>query len=309
MGIRCEPCASPAERGEGVIRCDGRVGCTTLLCARLPAIALLAALSACGLPSTSREIRKDSLAVLGKSEEGMEEFYRLAMASTVSLLCVETELSLSTSDGKTFLIVAADSSSSFRECMSALITEDGYMLSASHCISDKRTVFAVILDHDSGHIYPVRTVWAGDWANLKDDLALLKVEVEHAEAFRWASGGEFAPGSPVAVLGGCTSDPLDPTLAAGRMVREGVPESEGEPTFVVSFKAPIGPGDSGGPLLTADGRLVGIFTVVEVPILGGTAFAVRPDLDWLADVIRQDREAHPRSVPPVPAADADGPRG
>ncbi len=186
------------------------------------------------------------------------------------------------------------------------VTEDGYFLTARHCLGDG--VPAVFLRAPGGRRLeksPARVVWiSGEEA----DLALLHTGHRPAEPFAIGTPAALAAGDRLGAsgwsgLGG--GGGLFDGIAAGRVrsvTREGGGDGDGPVWWRVVHDAPIQPGDSGGPLLDREGRLVGIHSGGRVgalaiyerkpegaPLRGFEAMSHLPEPGWLARVIADDR--------------------
>jgi S1-C subfamily serine protease len=168
-----------------------------------------------------------------------------------------------------------------------VISSDGYMLTAGHCLVGQ----AYFARYSSA-----RVVWRptqpGD-----PDLAILKVDAAtNASFFEWApdrvncvgksviSGGEHF-GSPSAgtllMIGNTDTKPS--ITATGRML-----------FWCLAHSSPLTYGDSGGPLLTTDGHLLGV-NVGTKWVQEDHRFislAICPDPEWLQGIISADRATH-----------------
>ncbi len=139
-----------------------------------------------------------------------------------------------------------------------LISSGGLVLTCYHLIAgaDPSTGITVQFDYDS----PRAAIVVG--ANESDDLALLRVSTAGLTGVRPLPLGDSASvkgGDPTLAL----ADPfgLARTLASG-IVSALQPEIVGQDGFavdnVIETDAPSLPGDSGGPLLDAAGRVIGV---------------------------------------------------
>jgi S1-C subfamily serine protease len=201
------------------------------------------------------------------------------------------------------------------------IDRRGYFLTAAHCVG--KDVVRLVVGRDAYHttVVPARVVWRGDLTQGGPDLALLRTAWPIAHAFEWAPA--VTVGQPVLVCGPDYEEGVERTFQldclAGRVkttgrkcgTRDGKdggapggggaasarpPPTEGEWGEVEEFRhdAPVHHGDSGGPVVGLDGRLIGInFATVRLVFLPSIAMRVgvnasRPDLGWLASLIEAD---------------------
>jgi S1-C subfamily serine protease len=170
----------------------------------------------------------------------------------------------------------------------AAISTDGYFLTAAHCIR-REPVFLVIADPDGPRALPARVVWqpSGD-AGAEYDLALLKVEAELPAMFVWAPDTEVAAGDPV-VSSGANGE------AGGKLLRfivnDASPTLAYPQTVTLFHDLPLTHGDSGGPLCTLGGKLIGVEILVRGVYLGPReGVALRPDQKWMMKIVEEDRQ-------------------
>ncbi len=187
------------------------------------------------------------------------------------------------------------------------IDSRGYFLTAAHVV---RNVSVTILFGEGSSFapYTARIVWLGDNAPGQPDLALMHIDVSVCETFAWSQGAQV--GDTVFAVGpnlrsaklnwkGYTKNFSD-GLLAGKLLA--VPASATAPfqTVILDDDLPLHPGDSGGPLMDAQGRLLGINITVQNDYsrskLGEpkkfTGHAIRPDPAWLQQLIEEDFIAH-----------------
>jgi S1-C subfamily serine protease len=169
------------------------------------------------------------------------------------------------------------------------ISGDGYFLTADHVLErvEGRNVFVLFAGSGGWVSAAARIVWRSPRA----DLALLHVAVPTPRHYRWTTPGRWLPAGTGVMHGG---------IATGMSSDSGRLESAIPPEHFLGgyrrFKIdiPLQPGDSGGPVVDADGDLVGINSAVEFLVPMETAFFIdseanRPHLGSLASVISADR--------------------
>lgn len=175
----------------------------------------------------------------------------------------------------------------------AAIAPDGYLLTAAHCVGAE-PVYVGISAAGGYRLLRARVVWKGDQQE-HFDLALLKVEATLDAAFEWAPASEIVEGTELLSAGyGASPAPLFVfACAAGRAL--GPPSTPIDapgmpPVATLSHDVPITHGDSGGPLATRDGRLVGINVRGSHVYLGRRDNdALCPDPGWIEALIARDR--------------------
>ena len=177
--------------------------------------------------------------------------------------------------------------------LATAVADDGYFVTAAHCADGKLTILFTA-DHD---------LWAGTPRVVvrgvpgRTDLAVLRIDHRLPFDVPCDTGADITVGAPVIGVGAGLEDvPPRQTECLGGHVTAVGPWSTGAVVVRrVDTDLPARPGDSGGGVLTLDGRLIAI-------IVGGNAAsrrcdAIRPDPAWLADVIARDRRAHPAGDP------------
>lgn len=181
----------------------------------------------------------------------------------------------------------------------AAITDDGYFVTAAHCLpTDSDEPFLLVIESgalpqafrgrvvhscwDREHGFPGR-----DFA----DFAIIHAEGAAPACFTWAAAESLEPGSPVLAIGISKGNE---SAAGGEFIRcvtsdEGrrrAPELE-----KFAFNAPTTSGDSGGPVMLADGTLVGVTCEVHLALdpHDWRSEGVRADPSWVAAIIARDR--------------------
>ena len=176
------------------------------------------------------------------------------------------------------------------------IDRRGYFLTAAHC-AQKGPFLLVFFDKGQAQARPARVVWRGDESKKQPDLALLQVPFPLQNVFEWTptlTNGESIVATGINVssgrfdMGQCMAGKILSLDAGSEIVL---------PHYIcISHDAPLHPGDSGGPLASTDGRLVGIDTDAVIGRPRWLSFSVetlssdaeRPDLEWLRQLIEQD---------------------
>ncbi len=150
-----------------------------------------------------------------------------------------------------------------------IVSEDGLVLTARHVVTGATAIAVQIGDEE----------WPGELVatDRGADLALVRIVAPALRfaAVRWADESRVRVGETVFALG----NPFGVGLSVSRGVlsareRRGV--VPGNTALLLQTDAAVNPGSSGGPLVTLDGRVIGLITAILTRTGGhqGVAFAV-----------------------------------
>ena len=131
-----------------------------------------------------------------------------------------------------------------------IVNSDGYVLTNQHVVGQAQSISVKLR---SGEKLPAKAVKSGG----ERDLCLLKVERQHLPAMQFASSGKLKQGADVAAVGAPLG--LENTLTKG-VVSSTSREIEGK--AYLQIDAALNPGNSGGPVINADGQVIGVATKV-----------------------------------------------
>ena len=143
------------------------------------------------------------------------------------------------------------------------VTQDGWIMTNRHVVDDETATYSVLTN--DGQSYDA-TVAAKDPAN---DIALLKIEIDNAPYLRFADSDSLKLGQNVIAIGN-TLGQYQNTVTRGIISGIGRSISAGgggvveQLDGVIQTDAAINRGNSGGPLLSMTGFVVGINTAVDV---------------------------------------------
>lgn len=174
------------------------------------------------------------------------------------------------------------------------IAPDGYFLTADHVLaqSSGRQVFVVYRNGGDVRSARARIVWR----SASGDLALLQANIATPYFYPWSPPEGWLPvGTPLIHAGIATGTRTQP----GKLSTDLPPETPFTSTRKFKIDMPLQPGDSGGPVITAKGELVGINSAVEFLVPMETAFFIdsecnRPNVRTLEALIERDRRNHPQ---------------
>ncbi len=149
-----------------------------------------------------------------------------------------------------------------------LIDSNGTIVTNNHVVNGAKTVSITM---DDGTVLPARVI-GHDKAS---DLAVLKVKANHPLPFiNLGDSNAAQPGAWVIAVGNPFG--LGGTVTAGIVSARGRDIGEGSYDSFIQTDAAINQGNSGGPLFTQDGRVVGINSSIISPSGGsiGIGFAI-----------------------------------
>jgi S1-C subfamily serine protease len=144
-------------------------------------------------------------------------------------------------------------------------------------------------------------------ANPAEDLAILKVEISGLPAIEWANSRGVRPGQVVYAIGSPLGDfPNSVSIGIISGLNRALEIDDFVIDGLIQTDAAINRGSSGGPLITPDGKVIGINTFIireseERGIAEGIAFAIPAEtaknllIPWIA--------AHTGESVPIPASE------
>ena len=140
-----------------------------------------------------------------------------------------------------------------------IISPDGYVLTCAHVVTGVHEATIWV----AGVRYPCRVLNS----NTNLDLALLKVDGDHPpfHPLRLESGKDYSLGENVYIMG----FPLADVLGTSPRLNNGLISAKvgmNDDTNFVQISAPVQPGNSGGPLMNANGQVIGVVSSTLSPI-------------------------------------------
>ena len=144
-----------------------------------------------------------------------------------------------------------------------IVSENGYVLTSNHVVSDTTADYTVILDPK--HKYPAKVLSR----NPINDTAVLKIEGNNFPYLEMADSGKIELGEDVVAVGNALGEFTD-TLSAGivsglsRFITAfgGIDNQMQNLRGLIQTDAAINPGNSGGPLINMECQVIGINTAM-----------------------------------------------
>ena len=149
-----------------------------------------------------------------------------------------------------------------------LIDPDGTIVTNNHVVKNAKSVSVTL---DDGSTVPARVIGRDS----RSDLAVIRIKANHKLPFiNLGDSDEAQVGSWVVAVGNPFG--LGGTVTAGIVSARGRNIGEGPYDSFIQIDAPINMGNSGGPLFTQDGKVVGVNTAIFSPSGGsvGIGFAI-----------------------------------
>jgi S1-C subfamily serine protease len=185
------------------------------------------------------------------------------------------------------------------------IATDGYFLTSAHC-ADSTILSLVYWDGQAAKVATPRIVARLSDSDKLMEFVLLHVDAVLPQAFEWATESEIQRGNQVIAVGSTSISwkagsrgLVQLTCTAGHISSTRMSANNG---ILITGDLPARDGDSGGPLLTVGGNLIGIHVgTIASRMSTARSVAVRPDLSRLEHYIAQDRASHKSdSISPPP---------
>ena len=250
------------------------------------------------LPSVSLKERERSFAPFQELKIGGASLTRHLRERSAFVIAVDSVHldkvpEIQTSEGK----LALRTSKHFKLSSACAIDRRGYLITAAHCLQKERVLVGIPQDGGTA-IVEARVVFKGDPFVNHSDFAVLKVDRPLQKVFAWSP--LLPPGSPAVSIGGTKiTKPggwgkgsfFSLVFMGGPLVKITEVAKGRDRWQLLTHEVPLGKGNSGGPLVATDGRLLGVnIEGIKLPPTERTfkGRAVRPDLAWLKRIIEQD---------------------
>jgi serine protease Do len=150
-----------------------------------------------------------------------------------------------------------------------IVDSDGYIMTNNHVVSGARSISVHLAD---GRITPATIVGADEIT----DLAVLKIDAPNLIAAEWGDSDELEVGDLVWALGSPfgleRSFTFGIVSAKGR--RSGSRLTKNLYQEYLQTDAAVNPGNSGGPLIDIEGKVIGINAAIFGPSYQGISFAI-----------------------------------
>jgi serine protease Do len=149
-----------------------------------------------------------------------------------------------------------------------IIDKDGTIVTNNHVVKGEQSVSVTL---DNGTTYPAKIVGTDP----KTDLAVLRIDAGHSLPFiELGNSNDVKPGQWVVAMGNPFG--LGGSVTAGIVSARGRDIGDGPYDSFIQVDAPINQGNSGGPLFTQDGKVIGVNTAILSPSGGsvGIGFAI-----------------------------------
>ena len=165
-----------------------------------------------------------------------------------------------------------------------IIRADGLIVTNRHVVEGARTVRVKLTD---GRVIPARILGT----DATTDIALLRVSAGPLPALRLDSADKISVGDPVIAIGNPFG--LGQSVTAGILSARARTLEEDPYIDFLQTDAAINLGNSGGPLLSTDGAVVGVTTAILSPSGGSVGLGFAIPAETVASVVAE-LEAHGR---------------
>jgi serine protease Do len=153
-----------------------------------------------------------------------------------------------------------------------IISADGIVVTNNHVVKGAKTLSITL---DDGTVLPAKVIGTDP----RTDIAVLKVSANHPLPFiQLGNSRDVKPGEWVVAMGNPFG--LSSTVTAGIVSAVSRDIGAGPYDQFIQVDAPINQGNSGGPLFTQDGKVIGMNTAILSPTGGsvGIGFAIPSDV-------------------------------
>jgi serine protease Do len=150
-----------------------------------------------------------------------------------------------------------------------IVDKAGYIVTNFHVVNGARSISVHLTD---GRVAPATIIGADDIT----DLAVLKIDLPNLIAAEWGDSDELQVGDLVWALGSPFGLEHSFTfgIVSAKSRRSGSPAARNLYQEYLQTDAAVNPGNSGGPLINIEGKVVGINAAIFGPSYQGISFAI-----------------------------------
>ena len=146
------------------------------------------------------------------------------------------------------------------------MSEEGFILTNEHVVRGAEEIQITLYDR---RVYQAKLIGQADSYN---DLAVLKIDADDLVPAEWGDSDSLEVGSIVWAIGSPYG--LDQTVTSGIISAKNRYDRNQPQQELMQTDSAVNPGNSGGPLVDAMGRVVGINTSIYGEQFQGISFAV-----------------------------------
>jgi len=160
-----------------------------------------------------------------------------------------------------------------------VMDKDGHILTSHHVVSGADKIVVTLND---GRVLSGAVVGADD----ETDVAVVKVDAHDLKAADFGDSDSLKVGEPVLAIGNPLGLSGGPGVTFGIVssLKRHVPTESGDNIQMIQTDAAVNPGNSGGPLVTLEGKVVGI-NAAMIPWAESIGFSV--PINGALDVAKQ----------------------
>jgi serine protease Do len=149
-----------------------------------------------------------------------------------------------------------------------IMNPDGYVLTNNHVVEGTKKVDVYLCDGQKYEGFVVGT-------DPSTDIAVVKINGKNFYSGEFGNSDTLRPGQLAIAIGnslGLTGGP-SVTIGVISAIRRNIPSQNGVMENMIQTDAAVNPGNSGGPLIDSEGRIIGINNAI-IPYAQGIGFAI-----------------------------------
>lgn len=208
----------------------------------------------------SYEKSKNNYIIINKNEKSIKNLIKKVSESVVAIVGENKKLKI---DDYFYSKIPAG----FTFGSGVIVSEDGRIITNNHVVADMKTIYVILSNKKA---YKAQLLYK----NKDIDLALLKINKKGLKPIEFEKMENINPGDEVIAIG--TPLYLGWANSVSRGIISGLNRPVNEVYTFLQTDAHLNPGNSGGPLINTEGKLVGINTL-GLDWVSGISFSIPVD--------------------------------